>query len=159
MMTKRSMAVAGMAFAVMAAFAEGTRTGQRVFDVPANDDPPIWQRWDVGGAIDLSDADGVEFDFCCDNPTRFGNFFLRLYTSDDPRPFESGFHIRFQPEETGKWCHIRLRKVDTTISRMRPCGSWANITSLCLIGEKGGGTGAARYPLWDRAARPGSRRW
>lgn len=147
MMTKRNMAVAGMAFAVMAAFAEGTRTGQHVFDVPANDDPPIWQRWDVGGAIDLSDADGVEFDFYCDNPTRFGNFFLRLYTSDDPRPFESGFHIRFQPEEIGKWCHIRLRKVDTTISRMRPCGSWANITSLCLIGEKGGGTGAARIKI------------
>lgn len=136
------------------ALAFAARGAEQVFDVPANGNPPVWEFWTVGGAMDLAHADGVEFDFCCDSVSRFGNFFLRLHTSDDPRPHETGYHIRFMPDEVGKWCHIRLRKVDVT-SRMRPCGTWSNVTSARLIGERGGGTDAATVKFANlRPIRP-----
>lgn len=120
--------------------------GERVFDVPANENPPVWEWWDVGGDMDLAHADGVEFDFYCDNVSRFGDFFLRLYTTDRNAKGQKGFHIRFQPTACGKWCHIRLRKVDVT-SRLRPCGNWADVKTVRLIGARGGDRGPAVVKL------------
>lgn len=125
------------------ALALGASGAEQVLDVPANESPEYWKSWDVGGAMDLADADGVEFDFFCDNLTRFGDFYLRLFTGDVAKNEFQGFHIRFQPTECGKWCHIRLRKVDVQ-SRLRPCGSWADVRSVRLIGQRGEGKGAAR---------------
>ena len=104
--------------------------------------------------MDLSGSDGVEFDFYNDNPTRFGDFLLRLTTSDGPRSEETGYDVRFTPPEVGKWCHIRLRKVDVS-KRHRPCGTWSNVTSVQLIGERGGGKSSACVKLANlRPIRP-----
>lgn len=143
--------MAGVVLARLALCAVGADCA---FDVPETNDPPSWVRWNVGGATDLSWSDGVEFDFYNDNPTRFGDFLLRLTTSDGPRSAETGYDVRFTPPEVGKWCHVRLRKVDVC-RRTRPCGTWSNVTGLQLIGERGGGSGAACVKLANlRPIRP-----
>lgn len=60
-------------------------------------------------AAGFSDAEGVEFDLYCDNPTRYFEFVLRAYTDDAKR---GGCHLRFQPAVDSGWGRISLKKSD-----------------------------------------------
>ena len=75
-----------------------------MFEVKPGHCPGAWRmRWNVGGPMDLSEADGIEFDFLCDNTERFGVFILRVRTCEDKDPIAfTGYSFRFQPYEKTK---------------------------------------------------------
>ena len=80
-----------------------------VLEAPATNEPPVWIRWRLPSAAGFSDAEGVEFDLYCDNPTRYFEFVLRAYTDDAKR---GGYHLRFQPTVDSGWGRIPLKKSD-----------------------------------------------
>ena len=121
---------------------------EQMFDVKPGHSPGAWRmRWNVGGPMDLSESDGIEFDFFCDNTERFGVFILRVRTGDDPRPVAlNGYSFRFQPYKKGSWHRVRLYKAYVD-SYHPPCGSWAGVKGMELVGQEGDGSGAARVGI------------
>lgn len=140
---------AGLAHAVEFIVNEPTTMSpEQMFEVKPGHSPCAWRmRWNVGGPMDLSEADGIEFDFLCDDTERFSLFILRVRTGDDPRPAAmSGFSFYFQPYKKGRWHRIRLCKADVH-SRHPPCGSWADVKGMELVGQEGDGSGATRVGI------------
>ena len=150
---------AAVAFTAGVALAHASFGGERVYDVPAGHNPGVWAKWEIEERFDLSVADGIEFDFLCDDMTRFSDFFLWLRTGYGSQPWEFfGYMIRFQPEEFGRWHRIRLRKLEAEglVRRARPGGdSWSDIKSITLVGQQGEGRGKARVGIRNlRPIRP-----
>ena len=146
-MCNPNVAIAGV-FAVLSAFAHAD---ERVFDVAAGHHPTERITWKVGGTLDLSSADGVEFDFLCDNLGRFYNFYIQFCTKQSASRDPVGYSVQFQPLECGRWGHVRLRKTDVA-TRFKPYGSWSGIESVELVGEQGEGAGAARVGIRNMRA-------
>ena len=132
---------------ILALFFTGLSEDQ-VFEVAPGHCPGAWRmRWNVGGPMDLSEADGIEFDFLCDNTERFGEFILRVRTCEDKNPVAfTGYSFRFQPYERGSWHKVRLYKTYAD-GRICSSGSWADIKGMELVGQEGDGSGAARVGI------------
>ena len=125
---------------------------EHVVDIASGRRPGEWMTLKAAEGIDLSCADGVAFDFFCDNLERFERFSLQLLTSEEPS--RCGFVIQFQPYESGRWHEIRLRKSEVT-TRLRPGESWADVRAIRLVGKQGEGSGAARVGIANlRPLRP-----
>lgn len=138
-------------FVLAASVANSTFAAERIYEVPAGCNPGIWMKWDIDESFDLSDSDGIEFDFLCDDMTRFSDFFLWLRTGDDGRSSGfCGYRMRFQPEAFGRWHRIRLKKLGVldSVKRQRPgADSWACIKSVTLLGQQAEGSGAAKIGI------------
>ena len=141
--------------AVLLGFSLSGFASEQVFDVPAGHFPGAWRmRWNVGGPMDISQADGLEFDFLSDDMERFGEFILRVRTCDDPQPIVfTGYSFRFQPYKRGRWHRVRLLKTYAD-GRICQSGSWADIKGMELVGQEGDGSGAMSVGIACKGRRP-----
>jgi len=75
--------------------------------------------WDIPVRIDMTAARGISFDFYCADISCFSGF--SFYLRADGR----WLHGKFAPEQSGRWCRIRMLKQafkeDSTTSRVRGC--------------------------------------
>jgi len=75
--------------------------------------------WDLKGAVDMSSAKGITFDFFCADITAFASFSLYLHA--DGRWLQAGF----SPETQGSWTRItllkRMFKEDDSSGKIRGC--------------------------------------
>ena len=95
------------------------------FHEPATANPLVWTRWEFPVELNAVDADGVQFDFYCDNLARFRNFVMDFVGCGDSKGY---YRFQFEAPTEGKWSHVELYKVDLPQYRLVTSPGWKNVS-------------------------------
>ena len=110
--------------------------------------PPARANWDLRLKCDLSDADGLQFDFYCDDLGLFSSFSCYFRSGD------GWYHGTFCPEEPGAWQRVTVMKSEVEIEG-RVAG-WDCISTVRISGWRAG-TGKTDCGIANLAAAGGGR--
>ena len=119
---------AAVAVVGLVAFAGRAETIRLEAGFATNQMDRIYRDYPIEGG--LADADGIEFDFFCDDLAAFASF--TVY-------FRSGagwYVVKPAPEYEKRWQHIRVCKSDAIGEEGRPEG-WRNVTCYRICGWRG----------------------
>ena len=114
------------------------------FHEPATAKPQIWTRWEFPVEFDAVGADGVQFDFFCDNLSRFRQFVIDFVSAKGPKEY---YRYTFEAPAEGKWAHVRLHKAELPLMRLVTSPGWDRFVRIRLNGVKGLGTGEAKVAI------------
>ena len=91
------------------------------FHEPATAKPQIWTRWEFPVEFDAAGAGGIEFDFFCDNLSRFRQFVVDFVSAKCPKEY---YRYTFEAPAEGKWAHVRLHKAEHPLMRLVTSPGW-----------------------------------
>lgn len=104
--------------------------------------PPARANWDIKLPLDLTNVDGVQFDFFCDDLDQFSNFSFYFKSGD------GWYNGTFEAEDNGVWQRVKVLK--SQVSNEGKVGAWNQVTTLRLSGWRAG-TGTFRCALANLA--------
>lgn len=103
-----------------------------VLELPVHftDNPVERANWDVQVPLDLQVAEGIQFDFYCEDLSPFSSFSLYFKSGD------GWYNTTFSPEAAGTWNRINVSKAEAR-AEGRASG-WGSISAIRLSGWRCG---------------------
>ena len=134
MWAEMRVAVAAMALAMRVAAGTDAEVIRLEAGFATNSESRVFRDVPMPGG--LADADGIEFDFRCDDLGAFSSFTIYFRSG-------GGWYVaRLSPEHEGWSEHIRIAKDDAADEEGSPSG-WRNVSAVRICGWRGAARNAA----------------